>query len=271
MTTFGGKANSTPVAADSEVVRRLRAAGAVIVGKTSMPEFGAWPYTEPISLGPTRNPWDPAHTPGGSSGGTAAAVASGMIPVGIGGDGGGSIRIPSSFCGLFGLKPQRGRVSTSPNPHLWWSLGTIGPLTRTVLDSALVYDVIRGSQDTDLYRARRDGELRRGRRPRARPAADRLDGQGDQPGRASAPAARRGGAGHRPPADRARPRRPRARRPAARTRRPRSCRSSSPASAPRPTPSSTTSGSSRRSGRPTGSAPGCGPASSTGRCGRPRR
>ncbi len=153
VTTFGGNANSTPAGADSEVVRRLRAAGAVIVGKTSMPEFGAWPYTEPISLGPARNPWDPAHTPGGSSGGTAVAVSSGMVPTGIGGDGGGSIRIPSSFCGLFGLKPQRGRVSTAPNPHLWWSLGTIGPLTRSVLDSALVYDVIRGHLDSDLYGA----------------------------------------------------------------------------------------------------------------------
>lgn len=153
VTTFGGRANTTPAAADSEVVRRLRAAGAVIVGKTSMPEFGAWPYTEPISLGPTRNPWDVGFTPGGSSGGTAAAVAAGMVPVGIGGDGGGSIRIPASFCGVFGLKPQRGRVTTAPNPHLWWSLGTLGPLTRTVLDSALVYDVINGSLDTDLYRA----------------------------------------------------------------------------------------------------------------------
>lgn len=153
VTTFGGGANTTPAAADSEVVRRLRAAGAVVVGKTSMPEFGAWPYTEPIGLGPTRNPWDRNYTPGGSSGGTAAAVAAGMIPVGIGGDGGGSIRIPASFCGLFGLKPQVGRVSTAPNPHLWWSLGTIGPLTRTVLDSAIVYDVIRGDLESDLYRA----------------------------------------------------------------------------------------------------------------------
>jgi amidase len=159
VTTFGGRANTTPAPADSEVVRRLRAAGAVIVGKTSMPEFGAWPYTEPISLGPTRNPWDPGFTPGGSSGGTAAAVAAGMIPVGIGGDGGGSIRIPASFCGVFGLKPQRGRVTTAPNPHLWWALGTLGPLTRTVLDSALVYDVITGSTDTDLYRAGETGSF----------------------------------------------------------------------------------------------------------------
>jgi len=159
VTTFGGRSNSTPAAADSEVVRRLRAAGAVIVGKTSMPEFGAWPYTEPRSLGPTRNPWDPAHTPGGSSGGTAAAVASGMVPAGIGGDGGGSIRIPASFCGLFGLKPERGRVSTAPNAHLWWALGTIGPLTRTVLDSAIVYDAIRGHQDVDRFRAGETGSF----------------------------------------------------------------------------------------------------------------
>ncbi|MDZ5620960.1 amidase [Nocardioides sp. HM23] len=159
VTTFGGEANSTPAAADSEVVRRLRAAGAVIVGKTSMPEFGAWPYTEPRSLGPTHNPWDPAYSPGGSSGGTAAAVAAGMIPAGIGGDGGGSIRIPSSFCGLFGLKPQVGRVSTAPNPHLWWALGTVGPLTRTVLDSAIVYDAIRGNLESDRFRAGETGSF----------------------------------------------------------------------------------------------------------------
>ena len=145
VTTFGGEANTTPAAADGEVVRRLRAAGAVIVGKTTMPEFGAFPYTESASRGLTRNPWDPTRTPGGSSGGTAAALASGMVPVAIGGDGGGSIRIPAACCGLFGLKPQRGRVTTAPHEHLWWSLGTVGPLSRTVLDSAVVYDVIRGS------------------------------------------------------------------------------------------------------------------------------
>ena len=153
VTTFGGRANSTPKAADSELVRRLREAGAVIVGKTTMPEFGLWPYTESVARGITRNPWDPTCTPGGSSGGTAAAVASGMVPVAIGGDGGGSIRIPSACCGLFGLKPQRGRVSTAPNPHLWWSLGVVGPLSRSVLDSAIVYDVIRGSLDSDRFRA----------------------------------------------------------------------------------------------------------------------
>lgn len=153
VTTFGGRANTTPVAADGEVVRRLRQAGAVIVGKTRMPEFGQWPFTESVDGGITRNPWDRSHTPGGSSGGTAAAVAAGMVPVGIGGDGGGSIRIPSAYCGLFGLKPTRGRVTSDPMPHLWWGLGTTGPLTRTVLDSALVYDVIRGNLSGDRFTA----------------------------------------------------------------------------------------------------------------------
>jgi len=153
VTNFGGKANETPAAADSEVVRRLRAAGAVVIGKTRMPEFGAWPYTESDAWGITRNPWDPSRTPGGSSGGTAVAVATGMAPVGIGGDGGGSIRIPSACCGLFGLKPQRGRVSTAPNEHLWLALGVLGALSRSVLDSAIVYDVIRGNLDSDLYQA----------------------------------------------------------------------------------------------------------------------
>jgi amidase len=156
VTTFGGDANTTPVAADAEVVLRLRTAGAVVVGKTTMPEFGAFPFTESVSRGITRNPWDRTRTPGGSSGGTAVAVASGMVPVGMGGDGGGSIRIPSASCGLFGLKPQRGRVTTAPHPHLWWALGTAGPLTRSVLDSALVYDAIRGNVDGDLYTASGD-------------------------------------------------------------------------------------------------------------------
>lgn len=153
VTTFGGSANTTPVTADAEVVARLRAAGAVVVGKSTMPEFGAFPFTESVARGITRNPWDPARSPGGSSGGTAVAVSSGMVPVGMGGDGGGSIRIPSASCGLFGLKPQRGRVTTAPHPHLWFALGTTGPLTRSVLDSALVYDAIRGNVPGDLYTA----------------------------------------------------------------------------------------------------------------------
>ena len=153
VTTFGGRANTTPATADSVIVRRLREAGAVIIGKTAMSEFGQWPFTESTAHGLTRNPWDATRSPGGSSGGSAAAVASGMVPVAIGGDGGGSIRIPSACCGLFGLKPQRGRVSSSPHDHLWWALGTGGPLTRSVLDSALVYDVIRGAADGDRFRA----------------------------------------------------------------------------------------------------------------------
>jgi amidase len=153
VTTFGGRGNSTPAPVDGEVVRRLRCAGAVVVGKTAMPEFGQWPFTESAAHGITRNPWDPTRSPGGSSGGTAAAVAAGLVPVGIGGDGGGSIRIPSACCGLFGLKPQRGRVSSDPHEHLWWALGTAGPLARSVLDSALVYDAIRGDLPGDRFRA----------------------------------------------------------------------------------------------------------------------
>jgi amidase len=159
VTTFGGEGNSTPAAEDAEIVRRLRRAGAVIVATTTMPEFGAFPYTESASRGITHNPWDPSRTPGGSSGGTAAAVASGMVPVGMGGDGGGSIRIPSACCGLFGLKPQRGRVSTSPHPHLWFALGTAGPLARSVLDSAIVYDAIRGNVPGDLFTAEDRGSF----------------------------------------------------------------------------------------------------------------
>jgi amidase len=153
VTTFGGRANLTPAPRDAEVVRRLREAGAVVVGKTAMPEFGLWPFTESAAHGLTRNPWDPTRSTGGSSGGTAAAVASGMVPVGMGGDGGGSIRIPSAVCGLFGLKPQRGRVSSDPHEHLWFALGTAGPLTRSVVDSAIVYDVIRGALPSDRFGA----------------------------------------------------------------------------------------------------------------------
>ncbi len=159
VTTYGGRGNSTPAPADGEVVRRLREAGAVIIGKTNMPEFGAYPYTESVAKGITRNPWDTTRTPGGSSGGTAAALASGMVPVAIGGDGGGSIRIPAACCGLFGLKPQRGRVTSAPDAHLWWALGTVGPLSRTVRDSARVYDVIRGSLPSDRFHAGETGSF----------------------------------------------------------------------------------------------------------------
>lgn len=153
VTTFGGRGNSSPAARDAEVVRSLREAGAVVIGKTAMPEFGQWPYTESVAFGLTRNPWDTTRSTGGSSGGTAAAVAAGLVPFGLGGDGGGSIRIPAAACGLFGLKPQRGRVSSDPHEHLWWALGTAGPLTRSVADSALVYDVLHGALPGDRFRA----------------------------------------------------------------------------------------------------------------------
>ena len=153
VTTYGGRANSTPVAADGEVVRRLRAAGAVIVARPRCRSSGRSRSPSPRTPATPCNPWDETRSPGGSSGGSAVAVATGMVPVAIGGDGGGSIRVPSSFCGLFGLKPQRGRVTTAPHPHLWWALGVVGPLTRSVADSALVYDVIRGNLPTDLFRA----------------------------------------------------------------------------------------------------------------------
>ncbi|WEO77949.1 amidase [Cryobacterium sp. SO2] len=152
-TAYGGASVTSSAAADSELVRRLRAAGAVIVGKTRMPEFGIWPWTETSANGYTRNPWNPLRSPAGSSGGTAAAVASGMVPAGIGGDGGGSIRLPSSYCGLFGLKPQRGRISAAPNADLWRSLGVLGPLTRSVADSALIYDAVAGSTAADRFSA----------------------------------------------------------------------------------------------------------------------
>lgn len=153
-TAYGGAAFTTVAGADSEVVRRLREAGAVIIGKTRMPEFGIWPWTETSANGYTRNPWDTQRSTAGSSGGSAAAVAAGMVPAAIGGDGGGSIRLPSSFCGLYGLKSQRGRTSAAPNAHLWRALGVIGPLTRTVEDSALIYDAISGSTATDSWRAK---------------------------------------------------------------------------------------------------------------------
>jgi amidase len=152
-TTFGGAGNTAPAPADAELVRRLRAAGAIIVGKTTLPEFGTWPFTESAAHGYTRNPWDPTRTTGGSSGGSAAAIAAGIVAAATGGDGGGSIRIPAAYCGLFGLKPQRGRVSTAPHRDLWRALGTLGVLTRTVADSALLYGIISGSNAVDRWQA----------------------------------------------------------------------------------------------------------------------
>lgn len=141
-----------PASADSAAVRRLRAAGAVIVGKTHLPEFGAYPICESPTWGVTRNPWHPHRTAGGSSGGSAAAVAAGMVPGALGTDGGGSIRIPAACCGLVGLKGQRGSISTKQSPeraYRFHGLHHIGTLARSVADAALLHDAMTGPEPDD--------------------------------------------------------------------------------------------------------------------------
>ncbi|GGM91577.1 putative amidase AmiB2 [Lentzea pudingi] len=150
-TTKGTNAARTPQPADAAIVTRLREAGAVIIGRTRMPELGLWPFTESSWAGPTRNPWSLTHSPGGSSGGSAAAVAAGLAAAAIGTDGAGSIRIPSAVTGLFGLKPQRGRISLAPEPQMLGGLVVAGPLTRTVADWALVADQIHGAAPGDAH------------------------------------------------------------------------------------------------------------------------
>jgi amidase len=133
---------------DHNITRRLKQAGFIVVGSTTLPEYGILPVSEARLFGPTLNPWDLQRTPGGSSGGSAAAVTSGMVPVAHGNDGGGSIRIPAACCGLVGLKPQRGRISAAP--ELGESmLGIDGVLTRTVADTAAILDVLAGYETGD--------------------------------------------------------------------------------------------------------------------------
>ena len=130
---------------DTEIVKRYRRAGVIVVGKTNTPEFGLTPFTEPELFGPSLNPWDTTRTTGGSSGGSAAAVSSGMVPWAGGGDGGGSIRIPASCCGIFGLKPTRGRTPAGPIiGELWQGAAIEHCLTRSVRDSAAMLDAIAG-------------------------------------------------------------------------------------------------------------------------------
>jgi amidase len=142
--THGTDGFTEPAKADSEVVRRLREAGAIVVGLTLLPEMAICGFSESATYGVTRNPWNPQCTPGGSSGGSGAAVAAGLVPIASAGDGAGSIRIPAASCGLFGLKPSRGRVSLAPNLEGWHGLAVEGCVSRSVLDTALWLDVVSG-------------------------------------------------------------------------------------------------------------------------------
>jgi amidase len=151
-TAWGTNAVDEPVRADAEVVRRLRDAGAIVIGKTNVPELTMWPFTETATYGVTRNPWDLQRSPGGSSGGSGAAVAAGLVGAALGSDGAGSIRIPAAWCGLVGLKPQRGRVSLAPRSSAWYGLSVNGVLTRRAADTALFHDVASGASDVDADR-----------------------------------------------------------------------------------------------------------------------
>jgi amidase len=157
--------------ADTHLAAKLRAAGLVFLGKTNVPELGPMTTTEPVAYGPSRNPWNPAHSTGGSSGGSAAAVASGMVPAAHANDGGGSIRIPASECGLVGLKPARGRTSLGPDiGDAWGGLTIEHVLTRSVRDTAALLDAVSGPMPGDPYTAP----------PPARPFAAEV---GEDPGR----------------------------------------------------------------------------------------
>jgi Asp-tRNA(Asn)/Glu-tRNA(Gln) amidotransferase A subunit family amidase len=152
-TTYGSPlwADGPPAASDSALVARLRAAGCVVVGKTNTPEQGWSAVTDNALCGPTRNPWHLGHTAGGSSGGSAAAIAAGMVPLATGSDGGGSIRIPSSCCGLSGMKPSSGRVpSGGRDAPSWLDLSTKGPMARRMADVVWALDAVVGPEPTDL-------------------------------------------------------------------------------------------------------------------------
>ncbi|HEV2782953.1 MAG TPA: amidase family protein [Actinophytocola sp.] len=163
VTGMGGRPQFPPAEQDSPAVARLRSAGAVIVGHTRTPDRCLWPFTESLTHGATRNPWHLDHTPGGSSGGSAAAVAAGIVGVATGSDGGGSIRIPAGACGIFGLKTTRGLIDTGPEEH-WHGLAVIGPLGRRVADAAAMLDVVAdvraalGDGESGTYRAAADAD-----------------------------------------------------------------------------------------------------------------
>ena len=144
LTTHGTDAFTDPATADSEMVRRLRGAGAIVVGKTNLPELAIFGFTESATWGVTRNPWDSQHGTGGSSGGSASAVAAGLVPLASASDGAGSIRIPAASCGIFGLKPSRGRISLAADLEHWNGMSVNGCLSRTVLDTAIYLDLTSG-------------------------------------------------------------------------------------------------------------------------------
>jgi amidase len=150
VTTHGTAAYGEPATEDSHVVRRLREAGATVIGKTNLPELAIYGFTESPTFGATRNPWDTSKTTGGSSGGSGAATAAGMCAIAHATDGAGSIRYPAAFCGLFGLKPQRNRISLSPDREHWYGLSVSGCVSRSVIDTALYLDVMSGSVKGDF-------------------------------------------------------------------------------------------------------------------------
>jgi amidase len=151
-TTFSSRAFADYVPqVDAAVVRRMKNAGFVVLGKSNTPEFGITAVTESDLNGACRNPWDTSRTPGGSSGGAAAAVAAGVLPLAHGSDGGGSVRIPAACCGLFGLKPSRGRVSPAPFVSGSLELSQPGPLSVSVRDAAAFLDVIAGYEPGDAH------------------------------------------------------------------------------------------------------------------------
>ncbi|WP_101952676.1 amidase [Mycobacterium sp. 3519A] len=160
VTTYGTAAHGPAVGQDAEAVRRLRDAGAVIIGKTAVPEMMIYSFTETVTYGATRNPWNTDYTAGGSSGGSGAAVAAGLASMALGSDGMGSIRIPSTWCGLFGIKPQRDRVPLAPHDDAWNGLSVNGPMARTVEDAALFLDATAPGNDFVAAANRPPGRLR---------------------------------------------------------------------------------------------------------------
>jgi len=185
VTAHGTNAFGPPAASDGEIVTRLRSAGAVVIGKTNVPELEIFPFTESPTYGVTRNPWDLNRTPGGSSGGSAAAVAAGLAGGALGSDGGGSIRIPAGCCGLFGLKTQRGRL---PEGGGWHGLSVYGPITRGVEDAALFVDVTQRGGEPLLPAVQRPaGRLRVAVSAKVPPP---VDGKADAEQRGAVEAAR---------------------------------------------------------------------------------